>query len=404
MSVVTLKPDEKFEITPKKVENLPKIPKLLHNDENIQQRTFDIINGTVQKGTKSVWGLRDELGNLICDEKNPQLRILTIREKMSNTENEKPPDNYTVTYVYLCNDGNQIRDDVNYALNSGILLKFKKSIESTMKHVKKADSGVLRNVRKTVETFNEFWQNPFVAYKKSEFASVLLFCHSCEEDSSICSVIWGKNDKLFLPRDTSFVNADIFNEVEVYGQIHESIEDEIVNTCLEYLTEICHMKEDDARSRLTLMIHELREKKEHLTKADIFSYFIDYIEVPCFKRVSNLEMIHATKSMSSEYDQLKKVKQVSVLKNGSCTLNMALTMKQLKEKSNVFYLENAGGIAGCKCYTNAAATNGMVTMVSENSSAFDNLHELLMTLEFALELEWGFTLELEWGLTLAFAF
>ena len=52
MSVVSVKPDAKFEITPKNLENLPKIPKLLRNDENIQKRTFDIMNGTFKKGTK----------------------------------------------------------------------------------------------------------------------------------------------------------------------------------------------------------------------------------------------------------------------------------------------------------------------------------------------------------------
>ena len=116
-------------------------------------------------------------------------------------------------------------------------------------------------------------------------------------------------------------------------------------------------------------------EKRFITTDDILPYFLSYIEVPCFEWVGNYELIHGTQMMRDEYNEFEKVRKMSILKNGACTLNMALTMMQIRKRSPVFYLHNAGGVAGCKCYANAAASNDMITLA--RSDAKEELQELI---------------------------
>ena len=46
---------------------------------------------------------------------------------------------------------------------------------------------------------------------------------------------------------------------------------------------------------------------------------------------------------------------------------MALAMMQIRKRSPVFYLHNAGGVGGCRCYSNAASSNEMITLNAVNA-------------------------------------
>jgi hypothetical protein len=59
------------------------------------------------------------------------------------------------------------------------------------------------------------------------------------------------------------------------------------------------------------------------------------------------------------------------IQTGSCTLNMSLTMMVLRSlKYNMMYLENAGDIPGCKCYSTAASVNEMFSILYRSDDLF----------------------------------
>jgi hypothetical protein len=379
--------NDNFQLKDETIDNLPKMPKLSDGDENIQQRVMDIITGTVARGTSAQWGVFDEdTKETLCGEENPHVRILTIREGLHPDLNlDDDPSAYDVTFVYIHNDGETPDENTLNAFNNAQLFKrILFSLELATKKAKKLARLSERNLpsftRSITRDLYDFWKSPFLQKNKGEFASVLLFCKNCQFEFAVLSVAYGKNDQLFLHEraDEKFVSSPVLRYVDHYGNFQSTDQSSpIFRLFLTYLMKSRRMPEDQAHQKTTLILQELQELsvQRKLKKNDVLSYFFHYIEIPCFDWVGNLEFIHGSQVMRDEFNELEQVREMSILKNGACTLNMALAMMQLRKRSPVFYLHNAGGIGGCRCYSNAASSNDMITLKA--FSALLELQELL---------------------------
>ena len=366
-----------FKLSPENVENLPKMAKVSAADENIQERVMDIIKGTVARGTSAKWGVYDDdLKETICDEENPHVRVLTIREGLHpEMDPDSDPTAYDVTYVYIHNNGIKPDENTLNVFNTQFFKRISYSLERATKKsrklIKLGEPNVSRYLLSIIEPLYAFWQNPFVPDRKGEFASVLLFCKNCQFEFAVLSITYGKNDQVFLSekQDDAFVKSSLLEDVEIHGAFGSTTQHSpIFRLFMDFLTENRGVPEANARDEVTEILKELVKLSEtrKITTDDVLSYFFSYIEVPCFEWVGNYELIHGTQVMRDEYNEFEKVRKMSILKNGACTLNMALTMMQIRKRSPVFYLHNAGGVAGCKCYANAAASNDMITLAWSN--------------------------------------
>jgi hypothetical protein len=190
----------------------------------------------------------------------------------------------------------------------------------------------------------------------------------------VLSIAWGIIEKICVHNkdEEAFVTSSMWNLIDSF----EHNEDYIFEECIKFLNIQRNISRYDAHIIVSNIFKKLHAKESKITKDDVLKNFFPYIDVPCFNWVGNLELIHGTHAMRDEYNEFQKIRQICVLKNGSCTLNMALTMMQLKHISPVFYLQNAGGIAGCRCYTNAAASNDMISLLSHD--AIVDLKELIV--------------------------
>ena len=392
-------------ITPENIANLPEAPKLKPADANIQQRVLDIICGTVARGTESKWGipLHSDSDIIIGGENDPNLRILNILEEipfehLASSSSDSPgfsnqPTFYKVTYIYVYNNGIVPDANITQQFTSGANSFFQK-ISKHLDELKFHAQPLQNYLSSITYMVNSFWKFPFNPNRQGEFAGLLIFSRNIDEIDqpfeekinindglSVISMLWGRNSKCCI------MTSDVESQFNIYpftligdknlGKTNTSL---ISTKCKRYLVFYKKMLEVDASNLVQRIFEDLNKKiaqNVYVNKNDLLCYLFDHINIPCFEWVGNCEEIYQTGALSVTED-LRKIRKLTVLKNGSCTLNMSLTMMQLRKQGElIMYLNNAGGIAGCKCYSNAASTNGLLSFLSEKN-AFYNLNELIL--------------------------
>ena len=418
--------EEDFRITDLNFSNLPRAPKLHARDDNIQKIVYDIIHGTVAAGTHMQWGIEfgtraeardrdrafhrerysvndedhvndeDDDNDVsvnddidVGDDDDPVLLGTEDSEffKILNIIEEKPGNDagvYRLTYIFLQNDSPDLLTDkqlleLNEVRHLLLMHPEMQKIRNALVKTKKkmiAESIQFNTLQSFMQVFDGMCRMPG---KQSEvsFASLLLFCENCEDDTMTMACQFGFINTFFLhlPMEAreilkKFQESPELSQADV-GRLTQLIanksqqplpEDEIQNT----IDEIQKWK--------------LRNPKVQLLHRQIHRYFFPFVDIPHFDWVGNLEVFSHESSSHRSLMQIKaKLKEdldvQSIVRNSSCTLLMALTMMQLRSQGcKIMELCNAGKIRGCMCYSNAASANEMMSIMG---SSKEGLKELL---------------------------
>ena len=416
--------EEDFRITDSNFSNLPRAPKLHARDDNIQKIVYDIIHGTVAAGTHMQWGIefgtraeardrdrafhreRYSVGAGVNDDEDDDVSVnddidvggdddepvlLGTEDseffKILNIIEEKPGNDagvYRLTYIFLQNNSPDLLTDRQLLeLNAVKHLLLKHPEMQKIRHTlaktkeKMGNRGIQFNALQSVmQVFDGMSRMPG---KQSivSFASLLLFCENCQDDTMTMACQYGSINTFFLHLP--------MKSIRILKKLQES--PELSQADVGRLTQLIVNKsqqplpEDEIQNTISeIQKWKLRNPKVQMLHRQIHRYFFPFVDIPYFGLVGNLEVFS---NESSSYRSLMQIKAKlkedlnvqSIVRNSSCTLLMALTMMQLRSQGcQIMELSNAGKIGGCMCYSNAASANEMMSIMG---SSKEGLKELL---------------------------
>jgi hypothetical protein len=378
-----------------------------------ERRLGDIISGNVALGTTFKWGLEvksaaaDIQTMIIGLQDSHFLRILNITEG-----NPSDDDSYTLTYVFLKKTSETIQqdlDDFAYCkANVGKFQQIQLGIVSALRALQNTKDSKYPKTA-SYETaalmqFRDLWENPSNS-QNDVFASVLLFCKQCETGNSVLSAICGTIDTIILgdDDDDESMKKELVDIINTYFPGHHQSGPSFESIVSDFLVRRRgNLSSHALKCALDLKeqcLHDASFCKNHMKMRRFLRNSRPCINVPYFSYVGNTELAsefalgrvlsphQSTRREAIEFRNLKhraKVHDLNrALLTGSCSLNMSFTLRQLRESFPIMYLQNSGGLRGCRCYLNAAGTNKFVSFIlngdfheSDESDDDDPTHQL----------------------------
>lgn len=311
---------------------LPPLPRVNDSVLKFEEKVHNIITGTVARSTtESRWGMKIGLRNvgLFSD---PIFKLYTITEiDPTNTSQT-----YSVFYIYLTY-GSSYEEFKLFRSQTACGRIITKSLERSVLAVElRRKSGLIHKdlsyEKSALMVANRYWNEPEKMTEKGMWISLLVFSSDCSNTAVILSTTYGSLQDLPVAIDNT--------------QPEEKIR-------LPYISLVGNIE--------TISAHALKYVQDIDSDMDTDSDEASY--EPDMDMKQEARLLDEIRSKYKE-DEKQSSDIPASIQTGSCTLNMSLTMMVLRSlKHNMMYLENAGGIPGCKCYSTAASVNEMFSIV-----------------------------------------
>lgn len=306
---------------------LPPLPRSDASATQFEEKVHNIITGTVARSTTEArWGMNID-GQSVGTFEDPTFKLYTISE----IDPTDPTQTYSVYYIYLTQSA---------SYESFKLFKKQTACGKTLTKVLERSVLAVENLKKsglyskdlsyetsTLFAANRYWNEPDKMIERGLWVSLLGFSSDCSNTAVILSTTIGSIQDFPVALYNDFKPAE---KIKVpYFNLVGNIE--------------------------TISAHGLKYKQDFGVDNDTDEFEPD---------TEMRREAHRLNKIRTRYKEDQKADIPASIQTGSCTLNMALTMMVLRSlKYDVMYLENAGDIPGCKCYSTAASANEMFSLV-----------------------------------------
>jgi hypothetical protein len=314
---------------------LPPLPRVDASASQYEQKVHNIITGVVARSsTDANWGIK--IGNdIVGSFKDPSFKLYTITE-IDPTDSTKT---YSVYYVYLTQSNSYTNFNL-FKTRTACGKVITKALEHAVLAIDHtAQSGInekeLSYEPSALMVVNRYWNDSDRMTERGMWISLLVFSSDHSNTAVILSTTYGLIQNLPVAIDDQSSDEKIkLPYFSLVGNIET-----ISAHALKYI--------HDVDSLETNYEPDLEMRRE----------------VQRLKRIRDFHKEHKS--------HVFKTSNITSIQTGSCTLNMSLTMMILRSLNySMMYLENAGDIPGCKCYSTAAGVNEMFSLLYQGDDVF----------------------------------
>ena len=358
--------DMKFSLTDLKY--LPKTEKInpIGFQEKFKDKIFNIISGTVARGTSATWGIESIDGVKIFDQDDPHINVFTVTETHPSGRGK-----YKLTYLFMANNR---ADDLGCVLKRNAaefsenpclrsIFDSLRSAQSALKYPKATHYPTkISYEQQALKQIMNLIDNP--TDTQNEWFAVLLFSYGdtdeeieeCVHKYAALSACYGVFEEIDVEHDNLDVKFADARKTETTIFCPKILFVGNLEMASSHAIQVVGVGDGDGSDRKDESDLKVRPDDEVRKTFDVFVKTKKAIMDRNFNALSTNEKIGLA------------------LKNGSCTLIMSLTMRMLRHQHDfpIAALFNAAFIAGCKCYVTAASVNEMVTITGNNPSDSTN--------------------------------